>query len=163
MSNVFFRDAAPIPQEHCKKTEKTESTRRLVGSPSAFVDRSYVDQLMVVTLLQVVEDWRIVQVGQVGHILSLLILGRVHLLQCILLEVLGLNYEERKVLISCNQWNDTYVDFSVIIALLQVVKNRGFIQVGEISHVLSFFKFRRVHLRELILPQVFRLHVAWGI
>lgn len=51
----------------------------------------YVDELGVVTLLQVVEDRSIVEVGQIGHILGFLILGRVHLLQLVLLEVPGLS------------------------------------------------------------------------
>lgn len=47
---------------------------------------TYVDQLMVVTLPQVVQDGGVVEVCQVGHILSLLILRWVHLLQKVLLE-----------------------------------------------------------------------------
>lgn len=42
---------------------------------------SYVDQLVNVTLFQIVQDRGIVQVGQVGHVFRLLVLGRVHLLQ----------------------------------------------------------------------------------
>jgi len=50
----------------------------------------YVDELGVVTLLQVVKDRSIVEVGQIRHVLAFLVLGRVHLLQLVLLEVLGL-------------------------------------------------------------------------
>lgn len=56
----------------------------------------YVDELGVVTLLQVVEDRSIVEVGQIGHVLGFLILGRVHLLQLVLLEVLGLSSRPRE-------------------------------------------------------------------
>lgn len=51
----------------------------------------YVDELGVVTLLQVVEDRSIVEIGQIGHVFGFLILGRIHLLQLILLEIPGLS------------------------------------------------------------------------
>lgn len=54
------------------------------------VAESYVDELVVVTLLEIVKDGGVVEVGQVGHVLGFLILGRVHLLQLVLLEVLAL-------------------------------------------------------------------------
>jgi len=54
-------------------------------------EESYIDELGVVTLLQVVEDRSIVEVSQIGHVLAFLILGRIHLLQLVLLEVLGLS------------------------------------------------------------------------
>lgn len=57
---------------------------------SVAITEPYVDELGVVTLLQVVEDRSIVEVGQIRHVLAFLILRRVHLLQLVLLEVLGL-------------------------------------------------------------------------
>lgn len=60
-------------------------------------EEPYVDEFGVVTLLQVVEDRSIVEVSQIGHVFGFLILGRVHLLQLVLLEVLGLSsIPERK-------------------------------------------------------------------
>ena len=47
-----------------------------------------VDQLNEVALLQVVEHRGVVEVGQVGHVLAFLVLGRVHLGDLLLLEVL---------------------------------------------------------------------------
>lgn len=66
------------------------------ASMSPLRTESYVDELGVVTLLQVVEDRSIVEVGQIGHVFGFLILGRVHLLQLILLEVLGLSSRPRE-------------------------------------------------------------------
>lgn len=57
---------------------------------------SYVDELVVVTLFQIVQDRRIVEVCQVGHVLSLLILGRVHLLEQVFLHVPDLHYAGRE-------------------------------------------------------------------
>ena len=51
---------------------------------------THVDELSVVALLQVVEDRGIVQIGQVRHVLDLLILGRVDLSDLVLLKVLFL-------------------------------------------------------------------------
>ena len=42
---------------------------------------TYINQFVFVTCFQIVKHTGIVQVCQVGHILSLLILGRIHLLQ----------------------------------------------------------------------------------
>lgn len=43
---------------------------------------------MVITLLEIVQDRRIVKVGQVGHVLGLLVLRWVHLADLLLLECL---------------------------------------------------------------------------
>jgi len=56
----------------------------------------YIDELGVVTLLQVVKDRSIVEIGQIGHVFGFLILGRVHLLQLVLLEILGLSSRPRE-------------------------------------------------------------------
>ena len=68
-------DAAAVPAPVCRAT--------------------HVDELGVVALLQVVQHRSVVQVGQVGHVLALLKLGRVHLLQRRLLELLLLRAEVR--------------------------------------------------------------------
>jgi len=56
------------------------------GGRPLLLGQTYVDELSVVTLLEIVQDRGVVKVCQVGHILSLLILGRVHLLQQVLLQ-----------------------------------------------------------------------------
>jgi hypothetical protein len=45
---------------------------------------TYIDEPRVVSLLDVVEDGGLVEAGEVGHVLLLVILGRVHLLHVIL-------------------------------------------------------------------------------
>lgn len=52
--------------------------------------RTYVDQLVVVSLFQVVQYRGVVQVGQVRHVLGFLILGRVHLAHLFLLKIFHL-------------------------------------------------------------------------
>ena len=51
---------------------------------------TYVDQLSVVTLLQVMQHRGIVKVCQVGHILGFLVFRGIDLGQLVFLEVLGL-------------------------------------------------------------------------
>jgi len=51
---------------------------------------THVDKLGVITLSQVVQYRRIVQEGQVGHVLCLLVLWRIHLVDLILLESFAL-------------------------------------------------------------------------
>ena len=53
----------------------------------------YVDQLGGVARLQVPEDGRLVEVGQVGHVLALLELGRVDLRDQLALDRLFLQAE----------------------------------------------------------------------
>lgn len=55
-----------------------------------YMPATYVDKLIVVTLLQVMQYGSVVEVCQVGHILSLLVLGGVHLLDLLLLQGLFL-------------------------------------------------------------------------
>lgn len=64
-------------------------TRRSQTKPT-LKGQTYVDQLMIVSLLEVIQDGRVIQVCQVGHVLAFLVLGRVHLPYQVLLEVLGL-------------------------------------------------------------------------
>jgi len=52
---------------------------------------TYVDQLMVISLPQVVQDGRLVEVGQVGHVLDFLVFGRVHLVHLVFLQGFFLN------------------------------------------------------------------------
>ena len=54
---------------------------------------THIDELDEVALLEVVEHGGVVEVGQVGHVLALLILGRVHLLHLLLLNALLLETE----------------------------------------------------------------------
>ena len=46
----------------------------------------YIDELVNISLFEIVKDRSFVQVGQVGHVLGLLILRRVQLLQQVLLD-----------------------------------------------------------------------------
>lgn len=48
--------------------------------------RTYVDEVTVVALFQVVQHRRVVEVGEGGHVLALFELGRIDLLQELLLE-----------------------------------------------------------------------------
>ena len=45
---------------------------------------TYINESRVVSLLDVVEDGGLVEAGEVGHVLLLVVLGRVHLLHVIL-------------------------------------------------------------------------------
>ena len=45
---------------------------------------TYINKTRVVSVLDVVEDGGLVEAGQVGHILNLVELGRVHLLHVVL-------------------------------------------------------------------------------
>lgn len=71
------------------------SGTRFTTSSRRIQDRStYVDQLVVVSLFQVVQYRGVVQVGQVGHVLGLLILGRVHLAHLLLLKIFHLEFPQ---------------------------------------------------------------------
>ena len=48
-------------------------------SISHFDHLAYIDEPLDVSLLEVEEDRRVVEVGQVGHVLATVVLGRVHL------------------------------------------------------------------------------------
>lgn len=48
---------------------------------------TYVDHLGVVTLLQIMQDGRLVKIGQIGHIFGLFVFGGIHLGNQIFLEV----------------------------------------------------------------------------
>ena len=56
---------------------------------------TYVDHFGLVARLEVPQHRRLVQVGQVGHVLALLELGRVHLGDLVALEALFLKEEEK--------------------------------------------------------------------
>lgn len=55
---------------------------------------TYIDQLCLVSGLEIVQDGRIVQKGQVGHVLALLVLGWIHLSDLVLLEFLLLKFAQ---------------------------------------------------------------------
>lgn len=54
------------------------------------VQNTYVDKLGLITLAQVMQHGCVIKVCQVGHIISLLILGRIDLTDKVFLEVLAL-------------------------------------------------------------------------
>lgn len=51
----------------------------------------------------------------------------------------------------------TYVDQFAVVTLLQVVQHRRLVQVGQVGHVLGLLEFRRIHLGQLVLAELFRL------
>ena len=59
---------------------KIQRAKKSLQDIREHIDRdTYVDQLGLVASLEVVEDRGLIEVGQVGHVLALLKLGRVHL------------------------------------------------------------------------------------
>lgn len=60
-------------------------------------EATYVNELMVVSLLEVMQDRSIIKVCQVGHILAFFILGGVDLSHLFLLEVLILMGEKNNI------------------------------------------------------------------
>lgn len=48
--------------------------------------KTYIDKLGIVALLKIVEHRGIVEIGEVGHVLTLFILGWIDLLQLVFLE-----------------------------------------------------------------------------
>jgi len=108
-----------------------------------------------------VEDRSIIEVSQIGHVLAFLILGWIHLLQLVLLEVLGLlsaPKRKKKRISDIGSRQLTYVDQFGVVTLLQIVQHRRLVQVGQVCHIFGFLEFRRVHLRQLVLAVLFRLH-----
>lgn len=56
----------------------------------------------------------------------------------------------------------TYVDQFAVVTLLEVVQHRRLVQVGQVGHVFGFLEFRRVHLGQLVLAELFRLRGHCG-
>lgn len=86
---------------------------------------TYVDQLMVVSLLQVMEDRSIVKIGQIGHIFGFLVFWWIDLLEKIFLKITGLNIfsAKRELYISENRSVETYVNEFREVALLEIVQD----------------------------------------
>ena len=95
----------------------------------------------------------VVEVCQVGHILAFFVLGGVHLSYLFLLEILLLYAKKRALKPSL----DTYVNKFHVESMPQVVQDGSFVQIGQIGHIFDFFVFRRVHLVNLILFELFLL------
>lgn len=72
------------------KAIRSHGNIKLQASVALRRARTYVDELMVVSLLQVMQYGGVVQVCQVGHILAFLVLGGVDLGDEVLLEILAL-------------------------------------------------------------------------
>ena len=70
---------------------------------------SYIDELVNVSLLKIVQDRGFVQVGQAGHILGLLVLGWVDLLEQIFLDSSLLGSLERTVIWNVWEWKGPIV------------------------------------------------------
>lgn len=119
---------------------------------------SYVNQLGIITLLQIVQDGRVVEVRQIRHILGLFVFRWVHLGQQVLFVIFGLGAAKGKK--NGNQRSGgrrTYVDEFEVVTLLQVVQNRGLVKEGQVREVLGLFEFRRVHLGQLFFTNSFQL------
>ena len=52
---------------------------------------------------------------------------------------------------------NTYVDQFGEVSLLEIVKDRGIVQVCQVGHILTFFVFWRIQLLQQILLQSFLL------
>ena len=88
--------ATLVYREGKRRKQGRVSAVDFLQTPRWYGTSPYVNELGVVTLFQVVQDRRVVEVRQVGHILGLLILGRVDLRQLVLLEVLVLLVPKRE-------------------------------------------------------------------
>ena len=113
-----------------------------------------VDQLGEVALLQIVQHGRVVQVGQVGHVLTLLVLWRVHLRQQVFLDgtlrfpgnrsvSIGLAFAEPPVV--------TYIvtlatldDHHVALRLLDVTQDVALFFVRHPDHLLAIVRLALV-------------------
>ena len=51
----------------------------------------------------------------------------------------------------------TYIDEHLLISCPEVMKDRGLIKIGHVSHVINHLKLRRVHLLTQILLKGFLL------
>lgn len=65
---------------------KRGQTKGNTAQPLPRKRATYIDELMIISLLQIVQYGGVVEVCQVGHILGLLVLGGVHLRHLFLLE-----------------------------------------------------------------------------
>lgn len=83
-----------------KKTKGFKIQKR--GARAHFTGRqwppveTYIDELMVISLFQVIQNRRVVQIRQVGHVLAFFVLGRVHLAHLVLFEIFHLTYHTEK-------------------------------------------------------------------
>ena len=113
------------------------------------MQNTYVDKLGLITLAQVMQHGSVIKICQVGHIISLLILGRIDLTDKVFLVVLGLIIdlsakEKEKLQLIMVYW--TYVDQFEVIALTQIGQHSRFVQICQVGHIVDFFEFRRIHL-----------------
>lgn len=101
----FFKKKQPHNRQKPKKAigkwTRPINDDRVADVPFASVFRSsaifsdwfntYVDQLVVITLAQVMQHRSVVKIRQIGHILCLLVFGRIDLLEQIFLQIARLN------------------------------------------------------------------------
>lgn len=104
---------------------KAECCRRVTLGSLRLAEATYVNEFMVVSLLEVMQDRSIIKVCQVGHILAFFILWGVDLIHLFLLEVLILmgkrtTYTIRKILrieMKSVTFEDTYINQFAVITL----------------------------------------------
>ena len=53
--------------------------------------------------------------------------------------------------VKINDFKGTYIDKAGVVSLLDVVKDGGLVETGEVGHVLLLVVLRRVHLLHVIL------------
>lgn len=108
---------------------------------------TYIDELVVVSLSQVMENGGIVKIGQVRHILGLFVFWWIDLLEDIFLEILRLDFKEKHILVRSELV--TYVYQLHIISLTEIMQNACFIENGHVAHIFNFFELRGIHLHYL--------------
>lgn len=93
-----FEECGYEKQKRTSKAHRTQNT--------------YVDQLGVVSLPQVMQNRSVVKIGQVGHIFGFLVFWRIDLLEEIFLQITGLH---RRVSVLCCWGKRTDFVISIIL------------------------------------------------
>lgn len=75
--------------------------------------RTYVDHSGVVTLLQVMQHWGLVKIGQISHIFGLFVFGRVHLADQVFLEAFLLLIVNGWIQWEIGKWGDSMRNIGV--------------------------------------------------
>ena len=51
-------------------------------------------------------------------------------------------------------WITTYIDQLIVISILEIPKDSGIIQIGQVRHIIHFIKFGRIDLENLLFFQI---------
>ena len=66
-------------------------------------------------------------------------------------------------------WITTYIDQLIVISILEIPKDSGIIQIGQVRHIIHFIKFGRIDLENLLFFQILFLKtkqiifVVWSL